>query len=182
MTKLLLHTCCGPCFLGVWEEINDKFEVSNLFFNPNIQPKEEYQVRLNNLKKVVQGKSKNFIELGYNKKEHQQAILGLENKFPSRCLKCYELRLERTAQEAKKRGFTLFSTTLLVSPYQKQESIKEIGKRVAAENKVEFYYFDWRSYFRLGQQRAKELNIYRQKYCGCQLSKTEQINTGKSQV
>ncbi|MEI7690240.1 MAG: epoxyqueuosine reductase QueH [bacterium] len=173
MTKLLLHTCCGPCFLGVYEDIQNKFEITNLFYNPNIQPKDEYLKRLKNLKIVTRDKSNDILELEYIPAEHMRAIAGSEGEFPARCLKCYELRLRRTAETAKKLSFNMFSTTLLVSPYQKHEDLKEIGIKVATEVGVEFYYTDWRPYFREGQRRAKALDVYRQKYCGCVWSEIE---------
>jgi hypothetical protein len=171
--KLLLHTCCGPCFLGVWEDVQDKFEITNLFYNPNIQPKEEYLKRLNNLKKTARKRSRDILTLDYDKEEHEKAIAGLEQNFPERCLKCYRLRLEKAALEAKKNGFDLYSTTLLISPYQQHKAVREIGEKIGNELNIEFYYQDFRPFFRQGQQLAKELDIYSQKFCGCQWSKQE---------
>jgi hypothetical protein len=171
--RLLLHTCCGPCFLGVWEDVQDKFEITNLFYNPNIQPKEEYQKRLNNLKKAARKRSRDILTLDYDKEEHEKAIAGLEQNFPERCLKCYRLRLEKAALEAKKNGFDLYSTTLLISPYQQHKAVREIGEKIGNELNIEFYYQDFRPFFRQGQQLAKELDIYSQKFCGCQWSKQE---------
>jgi hypothetical protein len=176
MAKLLLHTCCGPCFLGAWEDLKDKLEVTNLFYNPNIQPKREYQKRLDNLKLAVTDKSKEVMTLVYCPEEHRSATLGLESEFPLRCTKCYALRLTKTAKEAKKLGFDLFSTTLLVSPYQQHETLKDLGEKIACKVGIEFYYTDWRSNFREGQNIARNSGIYRQKYCGCIFSKEEAEN------
>lgn len=168
MKRLLLHTCCGPCFLGVWEEIKDSgLAVTNYFYNPNVQPKEEYARRLENFKKAIKGRTKDSIEESYQPKEHFDAIRGQENDFPERCLKCYRLRLEKTAARAGQEGFNFFSTTLLVSPYQNHEALLQIGEEIGAKYGVGFYYRDWRPYFRRGQQAAREIEIYRQKYCGC---------------
>lgn len=172
--KLLLHTCCGPCFLGVWEDLSTSdFEVTNYFYNPNIQPKAEYIERLESLKTAAEGKTKEIIEENYDEAEHLEAIAGHEKDFPGRCIYCCILRLEKTAKKAKELGFDAFSTTLLVSPYQKQEELAMIGKQLGEKYGIEFHYKDWRPYFRSGQNIAKELNIYRQKYCGCKYSKTE---------
>jgi hypothetical protein len=176
MAKLLLHTCCGPCFLGTWEDIRNKFDVTNLFYNPNIQPEVEYWKRLDGLKLVADGKSKEVVVLDYRPGEHRSAILGLEKRFPERCINCYALRLTKTAKEAKKLGFDLFSTTLLISPYQQHETLKNLGEKIACEVGVEFYYTDWRPLFREGQSLAKEKGIYRQRYCGCSLSEEEAEN------
>ena len=165
--KLLLHTCCGPCFLGVWEDLKTKeIEVTNYYFNPNIYPKDESDRRLEGLQTAAGGRS-SVIVADYDPEKYLQAIKGLENEFPKRCTYCYKLRLEETAQYAKDHGFDAFSTTLLVSPYQKHEVLRSLGEEVGDKYGVEFYYTDWRPYFRKGQEEAKFIPIYRQKYCGC---------------
>jgi len=172
--KLLLHTCCGPCFLGVWEGLKIKgFDVINLYYNPNIQPLEEFDLRKKNLELVAIGKSKDIIELKYNPDEYLKKISGSENNKKERCKKCYELRLWQTAQTAKDQKINLFSTTLLVSPYQDREELVKIGERIARQSGLEFLPSDWRPAFRKGQEEAKKHNIYRQKYCGCIFSKHE---------
>ena len=177
MARMFLHTCCGPCFFGVWADLRHHFEVTNFFYNPNIQPKTEYDKRLENLKKVALGRSQEIIEGAYDGRKHQKAILGLETNFPKRCLKCYELRLTETAKMAQKLGYELFSTTLLVSPYQQHEQLKQIGQKLEQAYNLKFYYRDWRPLFRSGQQSAKDQNIYRQRYCGCQWSEIESRKT-----
>lgn len=170
--KLLLHTCCGPCFLGTYENLKaSDFEITNYFHNPNIWPEEEYQRRKENLKKVTAEIGSEFIEGEYLPGEHAVAIRGLESEFPGRCLECYRIRLEKTAQYAKENGYDFFSTTLLVSPYQQHEALKEIGEKIGKQIGVPFCYQDFRPGYRAGQTKAKELEIYRQKYCGCKYSK-----------
>jgi predicted adenine nucleotide alpha hydrolase (AANH) superfamily ATPase len=172
MERLLLHTCCGPCFLGTWEDLKDSsLQVTNYFYNPNIQPNEEYRKRLDNFKKAAQGKTELIIEEAYDQKEHKKAISGLEDKFLQRCVKCYELRLEKTAKKASEEGYDYFSTTLLVSPYQQHETLKEIGENLGKKYSVNFYYRDFRPHYREGQEAAKKGDIYRQRYCGCLYSK-----------
>jgi predicted adenine nucleotide alpha hydrolase (AANH) superfamily ATPase len=128
---------------------------------------------LDNLKRSARKRSRDILISDYKKEEHEKTIAGLEQNFPERCLKCYQLRLEKAAQEAARNDFNLFSTTLLVSPYQQHEDLKLIGQRVGEKVGIEFYYQDWRPYFRQGQNLARELNIYRQKFCGCKWSKDE---------
>lgn len=172
--KLLLHTCCGPCFLGVWEDLSTSdFEVTNFYYNPNIFPKDEYDKRLENLKKAAEGKSKEVLVGKYDEKDYQKAVSGLELQFPKRCAKCYRLRLKETARTAKELGYDSFSTTLLVSPYQQHEELKRTGEEISRKYGIKFYYRDWRPFFRKGQNLAKESEIYRQKYCGCRFSKKE---------
>jgi len=168
MKKLLLHTCCGPCFLGSFEGLkNEDFEITNFYYNPNIQPEGEWTKRLNNLKMAARGITKEVIASEYEPEEHLGAIIGKERDFPARCLDCYLLRLDKTANYAKKNGFDLFSTTLLVSPYQQHEELKIIGETAAKKYGVPFYYHDLRQYFREGQSKANCQELYRQKYCGC---------------
>jgi predicted adenine nucleotide alpha hydrolase (AANH) superfamily ATPase len=172
MAKILLHTCCGPCFLGVWEDLGKSgLSVTSLFYNPNIQPQAEYLKRKENLQRAALGKVGDILEIGYDPEEHAAAIQGQEAEFPKRCLNCYRLRLREAAREAKEKKFDLFSTTLLISPYQQHEELKKIGQQVGEEAGIEFYYQDWRPNFREGQRVAKEAGIYRQKYCGCRYSK-----------
>jgi predicted adenine nucleotide alpha hydrolase (AANH) superfamily ATPase len=172
--KLLLHTCCGPCFLGVWEDLKTSdFEITNFFYNPNIQPVNEYELRLKNLEIAAEGKSQEILAPKYDPNQHLQSIKGKEKDFPKRCLDCYKLRLKETARVAKNQNFDTFSTTLLVSPYQQHEIIKDVGQEVGAQVGIEFYYRDWRPFFREGQKIAKISDIYRQKYCGCIYSKIE---------
>jgi predicted adenine nucleotide alpha hydrolase (AANH) superfamily ATPase len=173
--KLLLHTCCGPCFLGVWTELGEHSDTQTelYYFNPNIQPDEEWRKRKENLEKAVAGKSVTLHLGEYEPKRHLQAISGQEDDFPGRCPNCYRLRLSETAKFAKENGFDAFSTTLLVSPYQQHDKLIEIGEEIAKELDITFYYSDWRPYFRGGQEEAKQQGIYRQRYCGCLLSKAE---------
>jgi epoxyqueuosine reductase len=166
--KLLLHTCCGPCFLGVWEDLGKKdLEVTGYFYNPNIQPDEEYAKRLDNLKKASRDKMTDLLVPEYFPERHLEKVSEQKDDFPRRCLDCYRLRLEDTAKEAKAGSFDSFSTTLLVSPYQQHDKLKEIGEEMADKYGIGFYYTDWRPYFREGQQTAREMEVYRQKYCGC---------------
>lgn len=172
--KLLLHTCCGPCYLGVWEDLkNSDFEITNYYYNPNIQPKEEYDSRLIALEKVVKSTTNDLMVEKYDSKEHLDAIIGLEDKFPERCIYCYLLRLNQTAKKAKELGYDAFSTSLLISPYQKHEELAMIGEQIGKKYNIDFYYRDWRPFFREGQKSAKEMGIYRQKYCGCLFSLNE---------
>jgi predicted adenine nucleotide alpha hydrolase (AANH) superfamily ATPase len=172
--KLLLHTCCGPCFLGVWEDLQGKgFEITNYYNNPNIYPEEEYLKRLENLHQSAKEKTAEVVVAKYEPELHAQAILGQEQDFPGRCLNCYRIRLEQTAEYAKKHGFEAFSTTLFVSPYQQHDSLRLICEEISSKTSVTFYYQDWRPHFREGQNVARDGGIYLQKYCGCKYSLNE---------
>ena len=171
--KLLLHTCCAPCLLHPLEVLRGKgFDVTGLFYNPNIHPFSEY----NNRRKAVEDYSKSVnIEViypEYKPEEFFQAVNKKEQN-PGRCSVCWELRLKKTAESAKEKGFTHFTTTLLVSPYQDQELLKSIGNKVAKDSEVEFHYEDFRSGFRKAHDEAKAKGIYCQRYCGCIYSEVE---------
>lgn len=158
--------------MGVWEDLKNKdLEITNYCFNPNIYPEEEYRKRLENLKIASSGKSKTVVVPEYEPVQYSQAVQGQEDNFPDRCIYCYRLRLSKTAEFAKKNNYDSFSSTLLVSPYQNHEVIKKIGEDLAKELGIKFYYEDWRPFFRAGQTTATEMEIYRQKYCGCEYSR-----------
>lgn len=107
---------------------------------------------------------------GYEMIDFLRAVIGHES---SRCSDCYRLRLNKTAGIARERGFDAFTSTLLISPYQDQELIRTIGRQAGKEQGVEFYYQDFREGFRESQQMSRELDLYRQKYCGCIYSEWE---------
>jgi len=170
MSKLLLHTCCAPCVIYPWETLQKKgFEVTGLYYNPNIYPEEEFNIRKNALE-IYNQKVK--IDVIYQPYDHQEflEVIGGNTVRPARCIKCWELRLKKTAQHAKQNGFEYFTSTLLVSPHQDQDVLKNIGERVAQEEGVKFYYEDFRPGYRDAHNQAKAMGLYCQKYCGCEYS------------
>lgn len=177
--KLLLHTCCGPCEIYPLEQLKQRgFEVSGFFYNPNIHPLSEY----NNRRKAVEDFSRaagiEVIFPEYNPAEFFHEINGSE-KNPGRCSLCWGLRLKKTAQAAKEKGFDSFSTTLLVSPYQDQVLLKQIGGDIAEKEGVGFFYQDFRPGFRKAHNEAREQGLYMQKYCGCIYSEIERYSQCK---
>ena len=171
-TNILLHTCCAPCATYTLEHLKEEgAEVSAFWFNPNIHPLEEYWKRLQTLRSFALLKGLPLIASPvYEFESYFQSVVG---KKEPRCENCLYLRLSRTAETASKGGFKAFSTTLLISPYQKHELIKEIGEHVGREKKVEFYYEDLRPGYHESRRMSRELNLYRQKYCGCIYSQME---------
>jgi len=142
------------------------FKVSGLFYNPNIHPSLEYENRRLAVEKYSKEES---LEVTFPEYEPQDFFRALDSKeaSPGRCEICWKLRLEETARQARQRNFQGFTTTLLVSPYQDQELLKNIGNQVAKELQVEFYYEDFRPGFKSAHELAKARGIYCQKYCGC---------------
>ncbi len=171
--KLLLHTCCAPCLIYPLERLREeKFEVAGLFYNPNIHPFLEYK----NRKQAVTDLSKiENIEINYPEYKPEEFFQAVNKKEDNskRCAICWGLRLKNTAQEAKDKGFNYFSTTLLVSPYQDQGSLKKIGEDIAETVGIKFYYEDFRPGFRKAHDEARAGGIYCQKYCGCIYSEVE---------
>ena len=168
--KLLLHTCCAPCSVYCIDELrSENIEPTVYWFNPNIHPYMEYKARRDCLKEYTKSIGINVIfEENYGLKEFcKNVIEDLQN----RCINyCYKVRLEQTAKYAKENGYDSFSTTLLVSPYQNHEALKQVGEELAKKYGLEFVYRDFRVGFREGQAKARELGLYMQKYCGCVFS------------
>ncbi|MDP3298210.1 MAG: epoxyqueuosine reductase QueH [Thermodesulfovibrionia bacterium] len=261
--KILLHICCSSCALYPVKIIREEgHDFTGFWFNPNIQPYEEYELRLNSLKDLAERwridmiyadeyaetrsealspviardevpKQSHWIGAGLTILKDEIASLepalsekdkilrgvypeqkdeilrfaqndmrraqndrsegarndkkvvfskqipqrfGIESQRPGRCKSCYRLRLGKTAEEAQRQGFDAFSTTLLISPYQDFEQIISIGSELAEKHNVIFYFRDFRQYFREAMAYAKEMGLYRQKYCGCIYSRDERFS------
>jgi len=167
--RLLLHICCGPCAVYPVECLQEAgIDFTGMYYNPNIHPKEEFSKRRENLQKLSELKG---CEVIYYDDFDQKGWEDFTGEEESRCRMCYSVRFEETAKQAAEQGYTAFSTTLLVSPYQRHDMIVEICERLAEKYRIKFYYQDWREGFRKGQNAAREYGLYRQKYCGCILSK-----------
>ena len=169
--KLLLHTCCAPCSVYCIDELrSENIEPTVYWFNPNIHPYMEYKARRDCLKEYTNSINVNAIfEENYGLDDFCKNVV---NSLETRCQDyCYPVRLEQTAKYAKENGFDTISTTLLVSPYQKHDIIKDLGDVISKKYGVEFLYRDFRVGFREGQAKAREIGLYMQKYCGCIFSR-----------
>jgi len=178
--KILLHMCCSNCSLYPVRLLrSEKHSIAGFWFNPNIHPLDEYNLRLDSLKRLA-GEWKFEVRYTehYSPEEYFQMFNILKTGSnvplsPERCKSCYQLRLEKTAQHAKKEGFDAFSTTLLISPYQDFEQIVSAGNELADKYNIQFHLRDYRPYFREAMALSKEMGLYRQKYCGCIFSREE---------
>ena len=170
--KILLHTCCANCILYPLKELRKEgFEVVSLFYNHNIHPYQEYRRRRDTLLDLSPKIDLPVIcPEGYDLKTFLRNAVFHEDE---RCYYCYRSRLETTIDAAAQAGFNLFSTTLLYSRFQKHDMIKEIGETLAKEKGIDFYYRDFRAGWEEGIRASKELNLYRQQYCGCIYSEHE---------
>ena len=181
--KLLLHTCCAPCSSYVLEYLSNYFEITILYYNPNISPEEEYYKRLNEQKRLINElKLTNpvyLLECNYDNNKFEELSQGLEEEPERgvRCLKCYRLRLEETARIAKLNDFDYFGTSLSVSPYKSSDVLNKIGEELSDIYGISYLYSDFKK--KEGYKRSIELskiyNLYRQDYCGCKYSKKKDI-------
>ena len=181
--KLLLHACCAPCSSYVIEYLSEFFDITILFYNPNIDTIDEYNYRLSELKRFIKEfKTKNpvkIVDLGYLKEEYEKIVPGLENEPERglRCLKCYELRLDKSFSYAKENNFDYITTTLTLSPHKNSQVINEIGSELEKIYNVPYLYSDFKK--RDGYKRSivlsHEYNLYRQDYCGCRFSKRRKM-------
>lgn len=172
MPKLLLHICCGPCAsFPVPALRNEGFEVMGYFMNPNIHPYTEWLKRREALEQYAQAVDlKVLYEENYQPEEYFQAITHREAR---RCFFCYQIRLEQAAQIARKGKFDCYSTTLLVSKYQKHDLIRELGEAIGEKYGIPFLYRDFREGFYQTGVISREMGLYRQQYCGCLYSEAE---------
>ncbi len=170
--KVLVHACCGPCLLYPVKSLKSSgHEATGFFYNPNIHPYREYLLRLETL---VETAGKEALPLIIRDNYDLELFLANVASEPDRrCDWCYLMRLQATASAAVSGNFDAFTTTLLYSRYQQHEKIAEIGKRVAEENGISFFYEDFRRGWQEGIKRSKELGLYRQQYCGCVYSEKE---------
>lgn len=167
-----MHICCANCCLYPLQSLFSRdIEVKGFWINPNIHPYTEYKLRLEALLQLQKtwGLDIEYID-HYGLKEFLRTVVNHED---NRCVFCYSIRLEETARTAKKMGLDGFTTSLLVSPYQKFDMIIETAQEMAKRYSIPFYMEDFRPGFHEGMKISKELGLYRQKYCGCVYSEME---------
>lgn len=171
---LLLHSCCGPCSSYVLEYLTEFFDISLLFYGPNIQPEEEYQKRLEHQRRVTEHIPVKILECEYDGEAFEKMAKGLEaeKEGGARCTACFKLRIEETARRAAAGGYEYYCTTLSVSPHKDALRINAIGQAMGEKYGVKWLPSDFKK--RGGYQRSialsKEFGLYRQEYCGCLFS------------
>lgn len=177
-SKLLMHICCAPCSVYCIDTLRSEgTEPTGFWYNPNIHPFTEYKMRKNTLTEYA--RSINMKLIVQNEYGLRNFITAVYPDFDNRCGQCYQIRLFETAKYAVENGFDRFTTTLLVSPYQNHELICQTAERAANEYNVRFEYHDFRVGFREGQNKARELGMYMQKYCGCIFSEEDRYKKKK---
>jgi predicted adenine nucleotide alpha hydrolase (AANH) superfamily ATPase len=170
--KLLIHSCCAHCAAYTVEYWRQQgYDISALWYNPNIHPYTEHQHRLESMQTLAEKMGLPLIvTAGYDIIDYFRGVVGHE---ADRCRYCFRLRLSKTAEIAKEKGFDAFTTTLLISPQQKHQLIKEVGEKLAEETGVEFLYADLRKRYSDSRHITKPMDLYRQQYCGCVYSEWE---------
>ncbi len=175
---VLLHSCCGPCSSSVLEFLTEYFDVSLLWYNPNIYPEAEFEKRLDTQREVLEkmgfDKKVKLVYTPWSSEDYYSKIGGLENEPEGgkRCPECFRLRLRKCAQAAKELGYDYFCTTLTVSRHKDAVLINALGEEIAAQEGVKWLPSDFKK--KDGENRSVELSeklgIYRQLYCGCEFS------------
>lgn len=179
--SVLLHSCCAPCSSHVISTLTPYFDITILYYNPNIEPFEEYEKRKQEeIRFINEFPNKNkltIIDCDHENELFHQTIKGLEKEKEggARCIKCYYLRLDKTAQLAKENNFDYFATTLTVSPLKNSQKLNEIGEYLSQKYNINYLYSDFKKKegYKHSIELSKEYKLYRQDYCGCIYSKAE---------
>ena len=171
---ILLHACCAPCSTHVIDVLSQSYSVTAFFYNPNIQPEDEYARRLKYMEKLCGLKKTELFVPDYDPASWFERIKGLEDEPEGgkRCRVCFEVRLEETAKAVVDKGFKMFATTLTVSPKKNAQAINEIGKGVAERFGIGFLESDFKKKdgYKKSCELCRQYDLYRQKYCGCVFS------------
>ena len=180
---LLLHSCCGPCSTEVINFLIPYFKITCLYYNPNIEPYEEYLKRKSEQIRFIKEFNREnsnqvaFLDCDYENEKFKEIALGLEQEREggARCSKCFYLRLNYTAQKAKQNNFDFFGTTLTVSPHKNSEIINNIGAKLSDIYAIKYLYGDFKKNdgYKKSIEYSKKYNLYRQDYCGCLYGKEQ---------
>ena len=175
--KILLHSCCAPCSTACIERLREELDLAIYYYNPNMDTEDEYVKRLLEQKRYCELLNIPVYDDGYRSEDYSNIVGGLEGEKEGgkRCEKCFYLRLKKTAEKAKERGFDAFMTTLTVSPLKNTDLINKIGYEIEKETGIKYLPSDFKK--KDGYKRSIELSnehgLYRQNYCGCKFSKRE---------
>ena len=181
--SILLHSCCAPCSSHVIDTLTPYFNITIFYYNPNIEPFEEYEKRKEEEKRFIKEypniNKLDIIDCDYDNDKFKSMSKGLEHipEGGARCIKCYHLRLDATAKKAKELGYDYFGTTLTVSPYKKSDKLNEIGEHLSKEYDIKYLYSDFKKKngYKHSIELSKKYNLYRQDYCGCIYSVRDNI-------
>ena len=172
--RMLLHSCCATCTAYPTNLLKERFDISLFYYNPNIFPEEEYNRRLADVRSLADTAGTSFIKGEYDASEWNNTTRDLadEPEGGKRCPICFNFRLEKIAETAKKKGFDIFGTTLSISPHKNSNAINEAGSLLSARSGIEFDRADFKKKdgFKKAMDFSKKYSFYRQNYCGCEYS------------
>ena len=179
--RLVLHSCCGPCSTYCLQTLAMHFQVTVLYYNPNIYPEEEYHMRAAEQERFIREFPTRypvtFVEGRYQPAEFYELVRGMEDlpEGGERCFLCYEQRLREAAEYARENEYDFFTTTLSISPLKNSDKLNEIGAKLEAEYGVSYLYSDFKKKegYKRSTEISKEYHMYRQYYCGCVFSKRQ---------
>ena len=179
--RLFLHSCCAPCSSYVLEYLSRYFEITVFYYNPNISPREEYEKRVEEMRRLIREMKfdhpVSFREGDYRPEVFFEMAKGLEDlpEGQERCFRCYRLRLEETARLAKEYGFSWFTTTLSISPLKNASMLNQIGEELGEIYHISHLPSDFKKKngYKRSTELSKEYGLYRQNYCGCVFSRRE---------
>lgn len=179
--RLLLHSCCAPCSSYTLEYLSQYFDITVLYYNPNISPRSEFDKRaVEQARLIAELPAQHKVKLvvsDYDYTEFLDIARGYEScqEGGERCFRCYRMRLEKTAEKAKAEGFDYFCTTLSISPLKDSQIINKIGYETAEKYGVKWLPSDFKKKegYKRSIELSREYNLYRQNFCGCAYSKKE---------
>ncbi len=177
--SLLLHACCAPCSSYCVEYLSQYFDITLYYYNPNIESQEEFDKRFKEFEKIDERFNVKVVEETYNAKEFYDSVKGYEDckEGGDRCTICYRLRLQKSLEYAEKHHFDYFASTLSISPYKNAEKLNTIGEEISKGSSVLYLINDFKKkggYLR-STVLSKEMDLYRQAYCGCVFSKRDAV-------
>lgn len=179
--NILLHSCCAPCSTHVIDTLSPYFNITVFYYNPNIEPFTEYKKRKQEeVRFIHEYKAKNkldIIDCDHENEVFRKMSVGLEEipEGGARCIKCYHLRMDKTAVKAKELNYDYFATTLTVSPLKNSQKLNEIGAFLSQKYDIKYLFSDFKKKegYKHSIEMAREYNLYRQDYCGCIFSKEQ---------
>lgn len=179
--KILLHSCCAPCSTHCIKTLTPYFDITVLYYNPNIEPYEEYLKRkeeeIRFINEFPHTNKIDIMDCDYDNDLFLEMSKGLEMEPErgARCIKCYYLRMNKTAIEAKNNNYDYFATTLTLSPLKDAKKLNEIGEKLQEKHNIKYLYSDFKKKegYKDSIEMSKEYNLYRQDYCGCKFSKRD---------
>ena len=173
--SILLHSCCGPCSSACIDRLKEYFDITVVYYNPNIEPIDEYIHRKNEQVRLLKEWNIKYLDCDYDNDlwVDTTKYLTKELEGGKRCSVCFGIRLKYTANMAKRLGFDYFGTTLTVSPHKDSQLINKIGVSIGSNLGIKYLYSDFkkRDGYKKSCEFAKQYNLYRQDYCGCLYSK-----------